>query len=106
MHGLKINGALDLYCQLTIFRNHWGWVIDAINSASHFLNFTYTIQNPNPLSRGYNKDGSYRGTVGIAMNHIVDFSTGATPIESANSKVILPLLLPRYLNRCNCFSNW
>ena len=93
MHGLKINGALVLYYQLTIFRNHWGWVIDAINSISHSLNFTYTIQNPNPVSRGYNKDGSYRGTVGIAMNHIVDFSIGATPIESANSRVILPILL-------------
>ena len=69
------------------FRNHWGWVIDVINSASHSLNFTYTIQNPNPPKFGYNKDGSYRGPVGIAMNRVVDFSIGCFPIESANSKV-------------------
>ena len=75
---------------LTILRNHFGWVIDALNSASHSLNFTYTIQNPTLMKYGFDKDGSYRGPVSITMNHIVDISIGILPIHISNSRVILP----------------
>ena len=77
---------------LTILRNYFGWVIDALNSASHSLNFTYTIQNPIPLKFGFNKDGSYRGPAGMTMRRNVDFSIGGLPVETINSRVILPII--------------
>ena len=80
---------------LTIFRNHWGWEIDALNSISHALNFTYTIENAYPLKWGYADDGSFRGPVGDTMRNTVDFNIGSTPIEYGNSRVIF-LVIPSY----------
>ena len=81
-------------CILTICRNHWGWEIDALNSISHALNFTYTIENAYPLKWGYADDGSFRGPVGDTMRNTVDFNIGSTPIEYGNSRVIF--LIPSY----------
>ena len=92
---LKINDTLFQLCILTICRNHWGWEIDALNSISHALNFTYTIENAYPLKWGYADDGSFRGPVGDTMRNTVDFNIGSTPIEYGNSRVIF-LVIPSY----------
>ena len=86
----KINRSNWSHYLLPIFnfRNHWGWCINIINTASDSLNFTYSIKNPNPLQFSYNKDGSHGGLYGAVTNKIVDFNILPTPINYGTSQVI------------------
>ena len=49
--------------------------MDLINTASDYLNFTYSIKNP--IYWGWmEKDGSYSGLNGAVINKVVDFNIG------------------------------
>ena len=66
--------------------------MDLINTASDYLNFTYSIKNP--IYWGWmEKDGSYSGLNGAVINKVVDFNIAPLPTNYKTSQVIIQIYI-------------
>ena len=66
--------------------------MDLINTASDYLNFTYSIKNP--IYGGWmEKDGSYSGLNGAVINKVVDFNIAPLPTNYETSQVIIQIYI-------------
>ena len=66
--------------------------MDLINTASDYLNFTYSIKNP--IYWGWmEKDGSYSGLNGAVINKVVDFNIAPLPTNYETSQVIIQIYI-------------
>ena len=103
------------WTQIDQYENFWGYEIEMLNTASHYLNFTYTIQQPfTGIFASLTKEGKWVGMLDEISRNMYHFVIGDMFVTYARSQVssgsiaydsdfltiasAKPGLRPKYLN--------